>query len=292
MWQEVASGFLEARAASGAPWGGDPRIVEEILGDHLAAARRAFPAVTVAAARFGAHVAVLAGPAATEADLRGLRGDELYLARACADGDPAAIALFEERYFPEVDVAAGRLRAPRSLADDVKQMLRRGFFVAEPDRPPAIEKYAGRGDLRGWVRVSAVRELQRLLAREKRNVHVEDDRFFEAFAPASDPELGLIRARYERELKEALLVALAAIPERERALLRLHVLHGLSIDKIAELYGAHRATAARWLATARAGIFERTRAELSRRIGASESEVDSIIRLVQSKLEVSLNRVL
>ena len=288
---DAASAFLDARTTAARPWIGGPKLAE-ILAAQLATARAAWPGVTLAPERFAAHIAGILPPGAGDEELLALRAEELYLARACADGDRAAMAIFEERFFGEIDVAAGRLRAPRALTEDVKQILRGVFFVAEPDRPAAVEKYGGRGDLRGWVRVSATRELQRMMIKEKRNVHVEDERFFEAFAPAHDPELGYIRARYQRELKEALSAAMAAMPERERALLRLHVLHGMSIDKIGELYGAHRATAARWLAQAREGIFDRTRAELSRRIGVSETEVDSIIRLVQSKLELSLNRVL
>jgi RNA polymerase sigma-70 factor (ECF subfamily) len=284
--------FLEARASAGHAWTGDVASLEPILAAHLDAGRAGAPGIDLAPERFVAHLARRLPAAATAADLHDLRAAELYLACACADGDSAAIELFERRYFGEVDAAAARMRCPPAIADDVKQILGRVLFVAEGERAPATAGYGGRGDLRGWVRVSAVRELQRLLAKEKRSVPFEEERFLDALAPEQDPELGYLRARYQRELAEALAAAIAATPERERALLRLAVLHGLGIDGIGRLYGVHRATAARWLARARAGILERTRAELAHRVGVAATDVDSIIRLVQSRLDVSVARIL
>ena len=47
---------------------------------------------------------------------------------------------------------------------------------------------------------------------------------------------------------EAFAKAIAGLDARERGLLRLHVVHGLSATAIAGVFGVHRATAKRWLA--------------------------------------------
>ena len=74
--------------------------------------------------------------------------------------------------------------------------------------------------------------------------------------------------------------------------LRLHYLDGLSTERIGELYGAHRVTVARWLASARASLLDETRKRLAERLGVPATKVDSLIRILWSKLDVSLSREL
>jgi RNA polymerase sigma-70 factor (ECF subfamily) len=58
------------------------------------------------------------------------------------------------------------------------------------------------------------------------------------------------------------------------------------------MYGVHRAIAARWLAAAREQIAGATRNHLAARAGIVSEEIDSIIRLVHSRLDVSFERLL
>jgi len=282
--------FLMARAGDG------PTLAEAevsgLLATHHEAGSNAWPEVEVTPEDLARHLARHMPPGGGAAELAALRGADLYLACACASGDQGAMLVFERTYFGEVDAAAARLRAGTALAVEVKQMLRNILFVADGPRPAAIADYAGRGDLRGWIRVTAVRELQRLLVKDRREVRLDDEAFLDVLSPAQDPELAWLRDRYRTELAESVRVALATTPARERSLLRYQLIDGLSIDQIGALHGVHRATAARWLAHARAAILERARAELMRRLGAAAEEIDSIIRLVHSRLDVSAERIL
>ena len=70
------------------------------------------------------------------------------------------------------------------------------------------------------------------------------------------------------------------------------MLDGWSIDQIGSLYGVHRATAARWLTNAREELGARIRAGLAERLEIGESQVDSIVALVTSRIELSLERLL
>jgi RNA polymerase sigma-70 factor, ECF subfamily len=284
----LADVFLGERAG----WSGVPEALAVILAAHLAAGREAWPDAVLTEAAFIRHLARVLPAEAGEEELRGLRGADVYVACACAGGDEQAMVAFERRYFGEVDVAAARLRAAPQAATEVKQMLRRILFVSEGTRVAAAASFAGRGDLRGWIRVAAVRELQRILIREKRAVPLDEDQLLDVLSPAQDPELAYLRDLYRTGFAEAVRVAMAAAPAKERALLRYHVMDGLNIEAIGRLYDVHRATVARWLEKARAGILARTREELTRRLGISPDEVDSIIRLVQSRLDVSMERVL
>jgi RNA polymerase sigma-70 factor (ECF subfamily) len=54
----------------------------------------------------------------------------------------------------------------------------------------------------------------------------------------------------------------------------------------------HKTTAFRWLEGARDTLAKRTHAELRRRVPSTPSELASIVRVLQSEIELSLHRVL
>jgi RNA polymerase sigma-70 factor, ECF subfamily len=267
--------------------------LDAVLAGHVAAAHAAWPDIAVGDAAFVAHLARRFPEDGGEAELRSVRAADVYLALACAGGDQAAIAALEAAYFGEVDASAARTRAGHALATEVKQIVRRILFVAEGDRPAAAGEFSGRGDLRGWIRVTATRELIRLLNRDKREVKLGgDDTLLDLLSPAQDPELAYIRDLYRTECAAAFRVALEAIPARDKSLLRYQLIDGLSIDEIGALNGVHRATAARWIARIRDDLLARTRAEVQTRLGIASGEVDSILKLVHSRIDVSFERVL
>lgn len=220
---------------------------------------------------------------------------DLYLACACARGQPEAIAVFEREHMPRVAAATGRITAGKSPADETKQVVREILFVGSQDRAPAIAEYSGRGALRSWVRVVAVREAMRLARRQGGKgveVQVEEERLFDFFAPKSDPESSYIKDKAVADFRTALLETIAELPRRQRTVLRLSVLDGLSIDEIAPIYEVHRATVARWLERARDAIFQGTRQRLRKQLDLGNSEVDSLIRVARSRIDVTLGNAL
>ncbi|HWQ29246.1 MAG TPA: transcriptional regulator, partial [Dehalococcoidia bacterium] len=64
------------------------------------------------------------------------------------------------------------------------------------------------------------------------------------------------------------------------------------LEEVATVYRVHRATGARWIAQARAALLERLGAELRRRLRADTREVASLVRLLESQLDVTLSRLL
>ena len=284
-------GALDAEARVRFP---DEAALAATLAAHDAAARAAWPALadTIDAARFAAELGRRLGPDATPELLAAAKAADVFLAIACADGDAAAITHLERDYLREVDHAARKVRASADLADEVRGHLRRVLFTAEPGRSAAIRDYAGRGDLRGYLRVIATRELIRLLERGRRELAVDDDAVFDRFAPANDAELSFVRRVTRDQVADALRGALGLLEGHDRALLRYHLVDGWSIDRIAQLYGIHRATAARRLTAARERLGELMRGQLAARLAIASDEVDSLVRLVQSKVEVTFERLL
>ncbi|HEY0252200.1 MAG TPA: helix-turn-helix domain-containing protein, partial [Kofleriaceae bacterium] len=106
------------------------------------------------------------------------------------------------------------------------------------------------------------------------------------------PELVLLRARHGAEIGNALRTALEQLDDRQRALLRYSLVSGWTVDKIGELYGVHRATAARWVAAARDALGDALRQEAAVRLAIPIDDVDSIVREVHSQIDVSLARIL
>ncbi|MFZ6177621.1 sigma factor-like helix-turn-helix DNA-binding protein [Nannocystis pusilla] len=266
-----------------------------VLRNRWDEARTPWPGVHIEREAFVAHCQSLLPdePAAAVEAVAGLHVVDLYLAYACAvPVDSLAVRLFEDRCLAEGAEALKSIDADPSFADEVRQIVRQRLLVGTEDGGPRLLEYAGRGPLAAWVRITLVRAgltLRRQRGREQRRLGDLQDA-----APAStgDPELDYLRVRYRVEFEQAFRDACGRLPERERAVLRLAVIDGLSVDRIGLVYGVHKATAARWLTRARGLLFEETRRLLTAALGLSPSEFGSLARLVHSQLDVQLSLLL
>src|SRR5207248_8025138 len=126
----------------------------------------------------------------------------------------------------------------------VAQHLRAHLLVGDSERGPRISDFAGLGDLRGFLRVSAVRECLHTLKRQRRDEGEGPDALGD-LAATSDPELAVLKATYREEFASCFAAAVASLSPRARTVLRHHAIDRLSIDQIGALYNVHRATAAR-----------------------------------------------
>lgn len=267
--------------------------VPALLAEHLRAARQTWPGITVAPARFakelGRRIAAMGEKAVP---LASIKAADIYVATASLDGDVGAIEAVRALLKKEVEIAGTRSTPSRDQLADVIAALSRILFVGEPPRPAALHEYSGRGDLKSYFRVMAMREVARVVNLGRREVGFDDLEVLERLVPASDPELSVLRQRYREEVDAAIRAALGTLDERGRALLRFAIVDGLSVGKVGELYNVHKATAARWIAAAREQLGDAIRAQLAGRLQVPEDEITSIIRLVQSRVDVSLDRVL
>ena len=259
---------------------------------HRDAAIAAWPGISVGDERFAGDFARRLGPTATPSALERACGTDVYLAIACIDGDEAAIAALDRAYVSEIDGLASKMRASTDQAAEVKSLLRRVLLVDEPERPAGLREFAGRGNLRAYIRVIATRDLVRAIDRGRRNQSFAEDELLERLGTPRAPELSMRRAEYHGVVSEAMRAALQSLDERSRALLRYQLVDGWTVDQVAKVYAVHRATAARWLVSVRETLGERIRTQLGERLQIDPDEVASIIRLVQSRVDVSLERLL
>ena len=238
----------------------------------IATAHAAYPDVAVSEEAFTSHIAARLEQHDTSPDA--LRVGELYLAFACAARDRAALEHFEQDVLVEVDAVFRRFPGTSLTLDDVKQRLREKLLLkSEPD----ILGYAGRGPLRGWVRAAALHMLLNVAQRETREVPTDSPLFEVAIGADPGAELVYLKLTCREELEAALTFALGSLSDRDRALLRHAFVDGRNVDVIGAVYGVHRATAARWVASARERLVEATRQDLMQRLRVSDVEAHSII---------------
>jgi len=236
------------------------------------------------------------GWTALSAALDALDAGELALASACAHGDPIALRHFETTYFGIIDAALAPMKLPAGVADEVRQLVRTKLLVGDGDALPKIRDYAGRGQLGGLVRVIAVRTALTLVKHQHNQVPIDDIESQsvaeEILATSVAPELQLVKQRYRGEFKDAFERAIGELSARDRTLLKLHLLERSTIDEIGALYKVHRATAARWLEAIRDRLGDRTRELLGEKLDLGSTELDSVVRVVQSQISLSIDRLL
>ncbi|MDQ3337259.1 MAG: hypothetical protein M4D80_19010 [Myxococcota bacterium] len=259
----------------------------------LSRARDAWPAVELA----DSHLVDFIGPRLAGVDLpsaiAACPAADLAIAAACVAQEPTAHAAFDA-VLTEVDAAGSSTGATKDLVGEVKQLLRLQLLVAKDGKPPGITGYQGKGPLRGWVRITATRELirhKKKLAREMPLPRSLEEAIGGS-AGGGDPLLEQLKAEYRTEFAIALREAIADLTAEDRTLLQQQIVEGLSIDELGAAYGVHRATAARWYNRARAALVSATHKRLAERLQMPVEQIESVIRLVQSRLDASVIRYL
>lgn len=193
---------------------------------------------------------------------------------------------------PKIRLALARLELGPSEIDEVTQLLNARLFVAQQGAPGLISKYSGHGRLHAWAKVTAVRLALELIRRGQKEIPVEEQVLQAIPMPAEDPELGYLKELYRDQFKTAFREALGALTPRELNVIQLHYIDGLTTYQIGSLFRVNQTTAARWLAAARRSILSHTRTFLMQRLKIDRTECDSIIRLMDSHLDLTLRSIL
>jgi RNA polymerase sigma-70 factor (ECF subfamily) len=255
--------------------------LEQLQQELLARARQAWPDLQVPDAVFVQTLQRAAGAVVEEqsgslaAAMRGLHVEDLYLACACLAGDRLALEHFEQLYMSDLERALRSLQRSGVDTDEVQQRVRHHLLVHEEGRPPRLTQYTGRGALRRWLRVAALREGLSAARASGRAMARAERTLMHAVEQEDDPELQVLKRLYRAEFKTAFQDALAELSPRDRNLLRYQLVDGLNIDQIGAIYGVHRATAARWLSAIRDQLRDRSRELLAAHARIRSDEVDS-----------------
>ncbi|MEM6293029.1 MAG: sigma-70 family RNA polymerase sigma factor [Myxococcota bacterium] len=278
--------------AFGAAWLGESAVGEALRAIE-STVREAWHEEPPHLSAFGGELARCIAPDASPADvLPRLRVVELHLAYAARRGDAAAMSRFESQVMATLGPVIGRVDASDAFVDEIKQRLRTKLFVSDGTTPPKIAHYTGQGDLLTWVRVVAVREALDSVRAERRRALDSDEALMAIEASATGPEMLAFKQQYKAEFAAAFKDALAGLAPQQRNVLRLHYVHGLSIDKLGAVLRVHRSNAARRIAKARQDLLSGTRRLLHARLSIDRLEFDQLMGLIASRIDLSIERFL
>ncbi len=268
--------------------------LEESLASGWALARETWPGVLLSREAFVEHLAAhLPKPPATGLKaLSSLHTADLYLTCACLHADRAALAHFERALMPGVAGYVASVNRAPELIEEVRQRLRSTLFIAEAGATPKIAQYAGAAALGGWLRVVSIRIARNLGRRPKAQVALDSDDGAALLSQSPNPELAYLKTRYRAEFREAFQAALAGLSAKDRNLVSLYFLEGLSSAVIGRSYGVHGATVRLWIKQCRETLFEATTRYLNRHLKIPRSEMESLIGLVHSQFDVTVSRLL
>jgi RNA polymerase sigma-70 factor (ECF subfamily) len=279
--------FLEKIGAGGAD---DEAAIQAVL----AAVHTAWPAIRLDDALFLDLLLPRLGPDGVLATrLAGLQVEDLFLACAVLHLDAAAFAAFERTALRPLVAKLKKIIGSNDLADEILQTLRVRMVIGEGGAPPRLKEYQGRGSLASWVHVAGVRMALDLRAADARQRSLAVDAVNEQELLAeNDPELAYIKSLYHEPFLDALREAMESLTAEQRNVIRYYIVDGLNIAEIGAIYRVHRATVARWIAEYRDLLLARSRALLVAKLGVSEQDLASLVRLMQSRLDLSIARLL
>jgi RNA polymerase sigma-70 factor (ECF subfamily) len=266
--------------------------LNSLLEGMIRAAKQAWPGVCLADESFLAHLAARLPEREPEQALRALHCVDLYLACACAQSDPAALSFFDKRFLARIPEVLRTMDPSGALSEEVEQQVREKLLLPGPGGRARIANYGGRGPLLTWVRATAVRTATDLRRGEKEEVPVDEVEPFAQQLHSADPELEYIKNAHREDFKTAFNVALESLSPQQRNVLRLYLIDRLNIGAIGQLYGTHRSTIARWIVDARGQLLDQTRQILARQLRLSAPELESLMGLVRSQLDLSINTFL
>jgi RNA polymerase sigma-70 factor (ECF subfamily) len=233
-----------------------------------------------------------AGVAATRRQqaefFRGLRLDDLVLARACAVGNERGwehfIAQHRQPLIRAAIAITGRETLGRDLADQLYAELY-GLNMREGERRCPLLSYRGRGSLMGWLRTTLAQRHVDHHRRSRREQPLEEIDVPAADAPRQTPcaELSQLERAIEHALEER--------DAEERFLLAAYYLDGQTLLQIARVLAVHEATVSRKLRRATEG----TRKQVLRNLrceGLSRRAAEEALNADPRDLDVKLKKLL
>jgi RNA polymerase sigma-70 factor (ECF subfamily) len=264
--------------------------VTRALVAKLEQAQRAWPEVRVRLEEFAAHWArKVAKSTSPPLEIERFEVADLFLAFACAQGDNHALdGLHANKHW--VEPAIARVNNDPVFVEDVWQQLLERILVPKDGAPARILDYGGLGPIDHWLRAAALR----LALNQRRSIKrapevAATDILVELAASSRDPHAEILKGRHRKDVETALNNAMAELSHDERHLIKLHFVDGLSLNQIGAVYQAHKSTISRRLARAHQTVLTKTRVELEARLGVGGQELESLIQLMGSQVDLALD---
>lgn len=214
---------------------------------------------------------------------------DVLLAQACVKNQPGALVAFRGHVFPSVSVAVRRFDDAPHFVDEVYQRLSEAMFVGGPDGRPKILLYSGDGPLAAFVATAARRIALRLATGAAR--FQGEAELVERFSNISEQETELLRRRHGETINRALAMALRRLPRRERLILRMNLVEGVSTARIAAMYNVSQPTVSRWIHRSARSIYAAVKEMLCDELEVDTQQLQSLLCVFRSQIEVTISLV-
>jgi len=265
--EQLRAGFRETR---------EPTATElEGLAAAYGEGRQRWPDIDVTPGTFARAVALRTAPDDVLGRLHLL---DLYLVCGCIAASDRALDAFDAEFLRPTIAS---LSIPDDDRDEVAQRMRTSLLLDRDGSGPRLGNYRARGPLRRWLRVAALRGALAVRPRPS-----DAEALDSLVDPSGDPELVYLRELYSDEVRTVLGEAFSALDRRSKGLLRHSLVDRLTVDQIARIYHLPRATAGRHLLRARQQLVQSTHDRLKARFDWSSEQLGSMLRLLQSKLDL------
>lgn len=227
--------------------------------------------------------------------------EDLAVAAAALAGHAKSLDRIEASVASVTASVARTMRLSDAVADEAAQIARVKLLVKVGAGEPVLGRYSGAGPLRAFVASVLGQEALRLVKKSPREVPEEDLSALvlpqltsggHLAGGAQIPGGAAVSGAFLDGFKRAFHTALESLDPRERTVLRLTVVDGLTADEIGAGYRVHRVTVARWLRQIRDRLLEETRRLLAADLSISSSGVNAMIDTHLGEVDVSLSRVL
>jgi RNA polymerase sigma-70 factor, ECF subfamily len=253
--------------------------------------RAAHPKLRVDERSFGRAIGRSLAAAGAGASLDKVAADDLYLACACVDGVRGAAVAFEALYAKVIRRGVSRVLGSAADREEAQQQTRRALLVGTAGAPAKISRYLGHGSLENWVVVAAVHVAVSHGRSETAERRLREKAAADAVR-AADPETLVMKDQLQRELGAAIEGALAGLEDRERLVLRLYLVSGMTLAAIGRVFGVSQPTVSRWLVKARKDVLAKVQRSLGDRLKLTKGDLSSMTRLVRSQLDINISRAL
>ena len=215
-----------------------------------------------------------------------LDAEGLRLAFDCLRGDPSAIKSLKE-LLERLASGLGRklVRDEDYRAELCQETSVLLLYGGARYNRGYLATYGGRAPLRAWLRTALVRQGLAESRRRERESCL-DGRMHRLTDEGSfaDPELELLKRTYASSFGTALHQSLARLPERDRVVLRHHLVDNLTAEQIGRRFHVHRVTVARWMRNIRHSLFESTKAHLDALHLKETVDMNAIYSLVEGHI--------
>ncbi len=161
---------------------------------------------------------------------------DLVLARACANGNPAAWDCFVALYRPKLYAAATAITRDETTGRELADSLYADLYGNRK-----LHSFQGRGSLEAWLKTILAQEWVNRLRRERKLVAFDDslETPIEADRPAP--------STHQQSLAAATDTALGQLDPADRVLLASYYLDQRTLAEIGRMLGMHESTVSRKL---------------------------------------------